>query len=432
MRVDRWQVTAAHNGATLSMLAADASGAYGLRPWWLVVDELAAWPDTDGARELWLAVTSAMGKVKGSRMAVITSAGSPGHWSFAQLQHARASALWRVSEVDGPPPWMPEDRLEEQRARLLPSQFERLFENRWAEGEDALVADADLAAALCLEEWPVPPRQGVRYFCGVDLSQTRDRTGVAVCHSEAVGVGGLAPPEDDPQSKSRPEAVVTNVERRGSVLMVERALPAGFDAGTLRRPRRADPFDRVSLRRVFSEARFGTPEVHSGRVLVDAPPARERGHRVVLDRLDVWQGSRDRPVSLAEVEAHLAMVAANYRPRVLIDPWNAALLVERLRRRGARIQPFTFSAQSVGRIATNLATLLRQRALALPAADDALRDELANVRLRESGPGRVRLDHVAGRHDDRAVAIGLAALAAAESIRSGDSRVRTMKTTWRL
>jgi hypothetical protein len=45
----------------------------------------------------------------------------------------------------------------------------------------------------------------------------------------------------------------------------------------------------------------------------------------------------------------------------------------------------------------------------LPADDEALLDELAHVRLRETSLGRVRLDHSAGRHDDRAVSIALAA-----------------------
>ena len=36
----------APSGATLSVLAADSAGAHGLRPFWLVVDELANWPDT--------------------------------------------------------------------------------------------------------------------------------------------------------------------------------------------------------------------------------------------------------------------------------------------------------------------------------------------------------------------------------------------------
>lgn len=40
--------------------------------------------------------------------------------------------------------------------------------------------------------------------------------------------------------------------------------------------------------------------------------------------------------------------------------------------------------------------------------DQALVDELRNVRLRETSPG-VRMDHDPGRHDDRAIALAMAA-----------------------
>lgn len=41
--------------------------------------------------------------------------------------------------------------------------------------------------------------------------------------------------------------------------------------------------------------------------------------------------------------------------------------------------------------------------------DPGLLDELANLRLRESTPGVYRLDHDTDQHDDRAIALGIAA-----------------------
>jgi hypothetical protein len=57
--------------------------------------------------------------------------------------------------------------------------------------------------------------------------------------------------------------------------------------------------------------------------------------------------------------------------------------------------------------------LLREHRLELPD-DPGLLEELATVRLRESTPGVYRLDHDADGYDDRAVALGLAALALTE------------------
>lgn len=140
--------------------------------------------------------------------------------------------------------------------------------------------------------------------------------------------------------------------------------------------------------------------------------------RVVLDRIEVLSGTRERPVELAVVEDLVLQAAREYRAPVRTDPWQAVGLAQRLRGRGVRVEEWAFTAQSVGRLAVNLHLLLRERRLSLP--DDAeLLDELANVRLRETSPGVFRLDHDAGKHDDRAVALGLAALALTEKPPAG-------------
>jgi hypothetical protein len=63
------------------------------------------------------------------------------------------------------------------------------------------------------------------------------------------------------------------------------------------------------------------------------------------------------------------------------------------------------------------------RASARAARRPELLDELATVRLRESTPGVCRLHHDASGHDDRAEALGLAALALTESHRGGSVTV---------
>jgi len=133
------------------------------------------------------------------------------------------------------------------------------------------------------------------------------------------------------------------------------------------------------------------------------------GARIVLDRMMVWSGSRLRPVRLADVEEWVAEASAGYgHAPVVADPWQAVGSAQRLRSRGCRVEEFTFSASSVGRLASTLHLLIRQHCLALPD-DPELLDELANVRLRETSPGVLRLDHDPDRHDDRAIALALVA-----------------------
>jgi phage terminase large subunit-like protein len=130
---------------------------------------------------------------------------------------------------------------------------------------------------------------------------------------------------------------------------------------------------------------------------------------VLLDRLQVWAGTRRNPVDLGEVEAWVAEAAAEYnRARVFADPFQAVHMIQRLRARRVRIASHQFTARSNAELALTLHNLLRERRIVLPDDPD-LRDELANVRLRETSPGVYRLDHDQGRHDDRAIALGLAA-----------------------
>jgi phage terminase large subunit-like protein len=323
--VQAYRVVATRSNLLLEVLAADAPGAWGLRPAFLVTDEIAQWGTTPSARRLWEAASSAIAKTQG-RMVVLTTAGDPAHWSRKILDHALADPLWRVHEVPGPPPWMDEERIAEQRRRLLDSSYRRLFENEWTSSEDRLASEDDLRACVTLDG-PLPPEPGQRYVIGLDLGLKADRTVAAVCHA-------------------------------------------------------------LRLRNARDET---------------------TGTKVVLDRMQVWAGSRAEPVQLAAVEDWVAEAASSYRGAIVrLDPWQAIGSMQRLRSRGVRCEEFSFSSASVGRLASTLHLLLRNRMLALPDDPDLL-DELANVRLRETSPGTVRMDHDEGQHDDRAIALALAA-----------------------
>jgi phage terminase large subunit-like protein len=138
------------------------------------------------------------------------------------------------------------------------------------------------------------------------------------------------------------------------------------------------------------------------------------GPVVVLDRIIVMQGTKTKPVQLSDVEKLVEHTSRAYgHARIRLDPWQTIGLAQRLRDRGLTVEEWAFTAQSVGRLGQTLHLLLRDHRLALP--DDAdLLDELLTVRLRESAPGVFRLDHDAGQHDDRAVALALVALALTE------------------
>lgn len=139
--------------------------------------------------------------------------------------------------------------------------------------------------------------------------------------------------------------------------------------------------------------------------LSEAPGA---SRRVVCDHMRVWQGSRLRSVSLQEVEDHIAEVSHRYnRAPAHCDPYQAIGLVQRLNARGVQAREFPFTQQSVGRLASALVVAFQSRLVLLPD-DRELRAELGRVRLKQNGPGSVKLDNPSGTHDDRATVLGMA------------------------
>jgi hypothetical protein len=332
LQIDAWRVTNRTTGATFGALAADGPGAFGLRPALLVIDEVAAWPDTPGPKLLWEALVSSMAKVPGSKLVVLTSAGSPSHWSYRVLQHARSSGQWRTSEWPGPVPWVDPVALEEQRGLLTESQFARLHLNRWTEPEESLATHADVLACASLDGPQAFNSASKPYVIGVDLGVKRDRSVLVVAHSESTSTYWNGP-------------------------------------------------DRV-----------------------------DKGTQIVVDRKMLWRPTKLRPVRLEEVEAAILQAWESYgRPAVVVDPWQAIGLAQRLRERGVRVEEFAFSTSSVGRLAGVLYGLIRDHRLVIDGQDSELVDELASVRLRETTPGTYRLDHGPSGHDDQAVAVALAA-----------------------
>ena len=187
VELQTWRAVVRGSGAQLDVLAADSSGSYGLRPSWCVIDELTAWPDTRGSRTFLEALTSSWPKVPGSVALIISTAGSPGHFSRAVYDNALAEPdLWRVSEVHTAAPWIDPQLIEAERRSLTESAFARLWQNRWATGDDALVSAEDLEAAAT-HDGALDPVPGRTYITAVDVGLVNDRTVVVVAHAEHNG-----------------------------------------------------------------------------------------------------------------------------------------------------------------------------------------------------------------------------------------------------
>lgn len=142
--------------------------------------------------------------------------------------------------------------------------------------------------------------------------------------------------------------------------------------------------------------------------------------RVIVDRMDVWQGSGDNPVSIRRVEDHLRDLHRTFRPKTwVVDEYQMAGTIEALTSEGIPVERF---AARGGQANYEAAQWLRQRIVNRTIAwydgcgaigKETLVDELAGLRVKRMSYG-YRFDHENQKHDDRAVALCMAGLRSAD------------------
>ncbi|MBP1325315.1 hypothetical protein JOF28_000547 [Leucobacter exalbidus] len=184
LRVTSSSVTNTANGATVTVETSDGASAFGKRPWLQVVDELAVWPNTSNARTLWSAIVSAVPKVPGGRLIVITTAGSPTGIGAKVWAEAEVSTHWRTSKSPGPAPWWNADDIDATRTALSASEWRRLILCEFAEGDDALTSPEDVEAAIRSGSAVLAKRTGIEYVAALDVGTRRDLTALVVGHAE--------------------------------------------------------------------------------------------------------------------------------------------------------------------------------------------------------------------------------------------------------
>jgi hypothetical protein len=181
VRVLQREIVVRATGSRLRVLTSDAPTAYGLRPDWLAVDELAEWR----RRELWDSLWTATGKRARCRMLVITTAGwdqTSVCWEVRGI--AEREADWYFAPRGQCASWISAAWLAQQRRTLPAHVFARLHESRWVEGAGAFLTSAEVDALFtdALPEGPGP------VAVGLDLGVTRDAAVAAAVRRLAGGI----------------------------------------------------------------------------------------------------------------------------------------------------------------------------------------------------------------------------------------------------
>lgn len=328
--------TAVGAGGKLSILAADAASSQGLRPDFVICDELTCWRN----EKLYTAIVSGVSKKRHAVLVVITNAGVRLSWQHDCLEEARLQpAKWDVYESPVGvqlASWMDPSDVAVVRKQMPPGEAARLYDNRWVDAgeEDGFVRRADAEACEKLGQemnLAYRPRgeRGVRYYAAIDYAPKKDRTAMCVLHAD------------------------------------------------------------------------------------------KTTRRVVVDRLDVLQGSPDQPVQVAQVEAWLEGVRADFADvQFTIDSYQMESTIQKYEGR-VNLERFEFRGGKRNyEMAECLRTHLVNRQVAwygscgqvtVAGRPHTLTDELAELVVRRMSYG-YRFDHEASKHDDRAVAVGMALL----------------------
>lgn len=182
---------------------------------------------------------------------------------------------------------------------------------------------------------------------------------------------------------------------------------------------------------------LGLEQEHRGKpgthyvAAIDYGPKKDRtvccvGHKeddlVIVDRMDVWQGSNDKPIPIRQVEEWIERVAANFGPSTVfgLDEYQMEGTYQKYVGR-YDVRKFLYRGGAANqKLAETLRSLVVNRriawyegcgSLATPDGVETLVDETAAVVVVETAYG-YRIDHLLTKHDDRTVTLGMMALLA--------------------
>lgn len=342
-------------GSELEIITSDSLSSYGKLVDFVVCDELTHWR----TNALWVSLFSTAGKRR-CVFLVITNAGYESLWQYELRQNIKVAPDWYFSRLEGPKAsWITQDRLDEQR-RLLPTiDFNRLWLNIWGKASGNALEEADIEAAVSLSGPITEPEKGWRYVAGLDIGLTRNASALVVL-GKHVGY--------------RIER-----EKRQRLPYRKRIL---IDAGVIDEP---------------EPEYIGKHEPGTGKLKVA--------------HLSIWNAVKGQTIDMEAIETQIVRINNRFQLSDLgFDPWQAAYLAQRLRKRGIRATEVPFSAPNLTSMCSVVLEHFRERNIELFAHDAMVRD-LGNLKTEARSYG-VRLTSPItgdGQHGDLATALAIGA-----------------------
>lgn len=335
IEVLRDRVRSRSTGSEVVVISSDVASSWGHTVQLIICEEISVWPK----RDLFDSLFSTAAKRSDCAMICVGNAGWQDHWAWTVREQVRQDEAWYFSRLEGPmASWITAEALAAQERILPAGTYRRVWLNEWQPGQLGQALTADLIRTATTLGGPTHvPQPGFQYLAAADLGITRDSTAIAVL---GVDVGQWI----DPEPREEDE--------------VPRWLAAVREAYPGMYPEPEDDREPIHIP--------GTGQIHLARLEVFTPAAGEK-------------------VRLMEVEQRLVDLHSTFNLQATgIDPWNAALLLERIREKGLNAFPVDFTAQNLRAMAQAVLDSFREQQIKL-FDDPALLADLRALRVKETG-----------------------------------------------
>ena len=159
---------------------------------------------------------------------------------------------------------------------------------------------------------------------------------------------------------------------------------------------------------------LSTRRDHSALVIVAVHPQEQR---MRLASVESWIPSPGKDIDLESILNSVLQAQWAFGPNILFgaDPWQAELLMQRVRKQGVNIEPVHFVGRTLDSLATATLQVFTERRLKM-FRDERLTDELSRLSIVEKSFGlKIQAPRSsAGGHCDRAMALSIGLLIAVE------------------
>lgn len=137
---------------------------------------------------------------------------------------------------------------------------------------------------------------------------------------------------------------------------------------------------------------------------------------VYLDYIKTYQGNKNNPVLISDIESDIIWANNNFNIRKnIFDIWQMKSSAQRLQKNGIRVEEFTFTSSTIQKLSQNLYYIFHNGLIRI-FPYKLLEEELLSLNAEEKSYGW-RIDHKSGGFSDHVISLGMSSMFAIQDER---------------